>query len=376
MSTLSTLQERQREAVRVTLIGSALDLTLGVLKIAAGVLAGSFALISDGIHSMSDLVTDAFVLLMARIAHQEPDAGHPYGHRRFETLGTIIIGVALFVVAGLICYDALRRLGSEYLPVPGAAALAVTLLSIAGKEWIYRFSRRIADQLGSAMLLANAWHSRTDALSSVAVLIGIVGARLGYPWMDLLAALVVGLLIGWIAWKLLRDSLAELVDTALPAEEVEAIRAHILALTGTAGVHSLRSRRHAGKSFLDIHVEVDSKLSVSEGHYLGDRICRSLQDSFPDIADVLIHIDPELDREGPVCVLPLRREVIEALLERWRGRLEREDVERFVLHYLNDRIQVEVFLKTHLKDKDLRDELKKRLEGLEWLDSLRIYERS
>lgn len=364
----------RREAVKVTLIGAALDLALGLLKIAVGLIANSFALVSDGIHSLSDLLTDGFVLAMARIAHEEPDAEHPYGHRRFETLGTIAIAAALFVVAGVICYDSLRRLWlGEEAVVPGALALAAAALSIIGKEWIYRYTKAVALRLRSSMLLANAWHSRTDALSSIAVLIGLIGALLGFPWMDLVAAIAVGLMIAKIAWNLLAGSLRELVDTALPAEHVRAIREHILGLTGIDGVHSLRSRQHAGQTFLDIHVQVDSKISVSEGHYLGDRIIRSLKATFPDVTDVLIHIDPELDLDATSARLPLRREVTALLLDRWTGLITREDIEKLTLHYLNEKVQVEVILRSIDTDDELREKLKKKAEELDWLESLKIY---
>ncbi len=336
-----TKQEELKTAIRVTLIGSVLDLVLGVLKIAIGIASSSLALISDGIHSLSDLVTDIFVVVIARFSHAEPDKEHPYGHRRFETLGTIILGIVLFAVAGIICYDSLLRLGApDVLPVPGWAGILVAIASIGSKEWIYRYTKQVADAQNSALLLANAWHSRTDALSSIAVLIGILGARLGYPVMDVLAAVFIALMIGKIAWQLISNSLSELVDTALPAARVEALRQHAMTCEGVLDVHELRTRLHGGRIFVDLHVQVDDRVSVSEGHYLADRINASMKQAFPEITDIVIHIDPEPDT-GYVTTrldLPLRAEVEKLLHERWREALPEGAVKQVGLHYLENRV--------------------------------------
>ena len=365
---------RQSAAVRITLIGALLDLTLGILKILAGLMANSVALVSDGIHSLSDLLTDGFVLLMARISHQAPDKSHPYGHGRFETLGTMAISIALFMVAGAIFYDSIRRLGDEELLVaPGWLAFVITLISIASKEWIYQWTRRVAKRINSSMLLANAWHSRTDALSSVVVLVGLAGVWLGYPWMDLVAAMLVALMIARIAWTLIADSLKELVDTAMPEEEVEHIRSHILEHRGIKGVHDLRSRMHGSQVLLDIHVQVDSRISVSEGHYLGDHISQSLKKSFPQVSDIVIHIDPELDDDHSNPRLPLRPEVEAILLQRWQGLLSPDQLEGLTLHYLKQRIYADIYLDKSLLNKELTESLKEKSKDLEWLQSLRFY---
>lgn len=362
-------------ATRVTLIGSVLDLALGILKIMVGLWSSSFALVTDGIHSLSDLVTDAFVLIITRYSHAEPDREHPYGHRRFETLGTIALGVVLFAIAGAICFDSIRRMNQvDPLPVPGWTGLLVAALSIAGKEWIYRYTRDVAKSLNSSLLLANAWHSRTDAFSSVAVLFGILGAMIGFPVMDLLAAFIVGLMIAKIAWDLIINSLSELVDTALPEDQVQAIRAHANNLEGIRDAHELRTRRHGGRIFVDLHIQVDDRISVSEGHYLSDRASDSLKKSFPEITDVVVHIDPEMDTlTAPDLNLPLRAEVQQSLIQRWQEQLLETDIKRIDLHYLKNKVEVDVYLDRSLIDNELADKLRRLVEDLPWLRQVNFY---
>lgn len=371
---MADTSQQARESIRVTLVGALLDLVLGVLKIVVGLFANSLALVSDGIHSLSDLLTDAFVLVIARISHQQPDRTHPYGHGRFETLGTAVISIALFMVAGGICYDSIRRLNEmESLPLPGWLALLVAFLSIAGKEWIYRYTRRVARRINSPMLLANAWHSRTDALSSVVVLLGLVAARFGYPWMDLVAAIIVAMLIASIAWKLISDSLKELVDSALPEKELKRIRKAVMACNGIRGVHELRSRQHGGRVLLDVHVQVDSRISVSEGHYLGDQVSEALHTQFPEIADVLVHIDPE-HLPAPVdMTLPGRNEVERQLLDCWHEVLQPEQLRRLTLHYLGDNIELEIFIDNSIYNNELKEKLKALSRNLPWRGPMRVY---
>jgi cation diffusion facilitator family transporter len=374
--TASQSRDDIKAATRVTLIGAVLDLVLGIAKIIIGLASASFALVADGIHSLSDLVTDAFVLVMTRVSLAAPDSGHPYGHRRFETLGTIMLGIVLFAVAAVICFDSVRRLGQpDTLPVPGWTGMLVALVSIGSKEWIYRYTKRVADAQNSNLLLANAWHSRTDAFSSIAVLIGILGARLGFPVMDLLAAVVVALMIGKIAWQLLASSLSELVDAALPADRVSAIRQHALGMEGILGAHELRTRLHGGRIFVDLHVQVDDRISVSEGHYIADQLTTSLKQSFPDISDIVIHVDPEPDTgtDAPNLDLPLRMEVKKILHERWRDSLQEAALQRLELHYLEDQIDVDIYINLSLLNKELKDNLNNLVKDIPWLGKVNYY---
>ncbi|PCI73901.1 MAG: cation-efflux pump [SAR86 cluster bacterium] len=317
-------QQAKREATNVTLVGMLLDLLLGVGKIVGGVVTNSFALITDGIHSLSDAGTDIFVLIVARLAHAEPDAEHQYGHGRFETLGTIAMGIVFFITAAILLYDSFNRLRlSEPLPTPAAAGIAIALLSVATKEWIYHYTMRVAKKLNSNLLKANAWHSRTDAISSVAVLIGIVGARQGYLWMDTAAGMVVALIIAKIGWELCSDSLTELVDTAVSKHRREQFESCILSIDGIRGITELRSRSSGGKIILEVRLLVNSYISVSEGHQLGERVNKSLISRFGDVSEVLIHIDPiQHENTEDESQLPERSQVIASLKACWKNLID------------------------------------------------------
>ena len=215
----------KKDAARVTLVGMWLDLALGAIKVLGGMATASFALLSDGIHSLTDAASDIFVLVVSHFSHDAPDQEHPYGHGRFETIGTIVMGMLFFAIAAVLLYDSLLRLRSDAaLPVPGWGGLLIAGFSIASKEWIYHYTMRTAQRLNSSLLKANAWHSRTDAISSIAVMIGILGAQQGLPWLDVVAAMFVAVIIAKIGWELCFDSIKELVDTAIPEEHQTRIR--------------------------------------------------------------------------------------------------------------------------------------------------------
>jgi cation diffusion facilitator family transporter len=342
----NTLDQRYREVRRVTLVGSVVDLVLGVVKILIGVTAQSQALIADGVHSLSDLGTDFMVLFAAKHSHREADAEHPYGHGRIETVTTVALGVALTVVAIGISWDAVRRLLDPALLLhPGWPALAVAFISVASKEAIYHYTARAGRRLRSNMLLANAWHSRSDAISSIVVVVGIAGVMIGLPYLDAVAAVAVALMIAKIGWSLLWQSLQELIDTSLDTERVNAIRQTILAITGVRALHMLRTRRSGSDALVDVHILVDPALSVSEGHQIGESVRKQLMDSDDDVTDVTVHIDPEDDELASPCThLPLRDEILRRLNACWDSLQPRPEIDRVVLHYLDGRVNVDVFV--------------------------------
>ncbi len=338
--------ERYRATRNVTLVGSVLDLTLGIAKIVVGTLAHSQALIADGIHSLSDLGTDFMVLYAARHAHRKPDREHPYGHGRIETAATVALGIALVAVAAGIAWDSLRRLfDPDLLLQPGPLALTVAIISVLSKEWIYHYTMRVARRLNSNMLKANAWHSRSDAISSIVVVIGIIGVMLGYPFLDAVAAVVVALLIARIGWDLAWSSLRELIDTALDSDEVKRIRDSIMKVDGVRTLHMLRTRRSGGSAFVDVHILVDPQVSVSEGHQIGERVRRTLLADSSDVSDVTVHIDPEDDeRNSPCDHLPLREDLLAALGRAWEGMPMAARVRNVTLHYLNGKVHLDLTL--------------------------------
>ena len=374
-----TAQQQRYKAVRkVTLIGSALDFMLGVAKIMVGWFANSQALIADGIHSFSDLLTDFIVLYAAKHSHKEADEDHPYGHGRIETLATVSLGVVLVIIAIGIAYSSIQRLNDPSVLLDfGSLALLVALVSVVSKEWIYRYTMAAARRLRSDMLMANAWHSRSDAFSSIVVVIGIAGVMSGYPYLDAVAAVVVAAMIAKIGFDLVRSSTRELIDTALDPEKIKTIREHIYHVNGVRSVHMLRSRKSAGDAFVDVHIQVDPRLSVSEGHQIGDAVRRRLMHKVDEVTDVTVHIDPENDESGSPCNdLPFREKVIAELKQRW-PQLPLVAVEAVTLHYLSGEICVELdlpieILRNTTEAKHLVQELKQAVSSLSYISDVQV----
>ena len=337
---------RYQEVRKVTLVGAAVDLLLGVVKILVGVTAGSQALIADGVHSLSDLATDFLVLFAAKHSHRKADDEHPYGHGRIETVATVVLGVALVIVALGICYDAVRRLLDPALLLhPGWLALIVAAISVVSKELIYQYTARVARRLRSKMLEANAWHSRSDAISSIVVVIGVLGTMAGFPYLDALAAVAVALMVAKIGWDLLWKSLQELIDTALDPAEVEEIRKTILGVGGVRACHMLRTRHSGSDVLVDVHILVDPVLSVSEGHQIGESVRARMMQTLEDVSDVTVHIDPEDDELASPCNhLPLRDEILRRLEQQWQNIDVDMNPEQVVLHYLDGKVHVDIFL--------------------------------
>ncbi len=337
---------RYRDIRRVTLVGSAVDLTLGVLKLVFGYGANSQALIADGIHSLSDLATDFMVLFAAKHGCRDADETHPYGHGRFETVATVALGIALIVVAVGIAWDAIERLFKpEELLQPGIWALVIAGVSVFSKEWIYHYTMRVAKRLKSSMLIANAWHSRSDAISSIVVVIGVAGTMAGLEYLDAIAAVLVGAMVAKIGLDLAWQSVHELVDTALDPERVELIRREILGVGGVRELHMLRTRMMGGDALVDVHVIVDPKLSVSEGHYIGEKVRQHLIDEVEEVNDVMVHVDPENDEKmKPSLGLPSRNWVRTQLEQRWNELPIAKKIERISLHYLDGKLDIELCL--------------------------------
>lgn len=374
--------EKSREALRVTWVGAGVDGVLGAVKIAAGWVFHSQALIADGIHSLSDLLTDFLVLALVKVSAAEADAEHPYGHARFETLGTVFLGFVLIAVAGAIAYQsgvdllaAARGSAVAAETIPDWPALAVALVSLVAKEWIFRYTRRVARRVESDLLTANAWHSRSDAWSSLVVFVGVGGAMVGFAWLDDLAAVAVACFIAAIGWKLSHKALRELVDTAVDPAELRAFTAAAMRVEGIRGVHSFKSRRFGAKIFLELHLQVAPYLSVSESHHLGDRVMMKLLREFDSIGHIIFHIDTEHDDDPRgAAKLPLRAEV-EARVD---DALRAAGVERkhIALHYLHEKIEVEVFLSGELEAAErpaLQDGLHRELARFDWFRRVAVW---
>jgi len=274
---------------RVTLVGAVINLLLSVGKIVGGIVGQSQALIADGVHSLSDLLSDALVLFASRWGSLEADHNHPYGHERIETLATLGVGLLLLAVgAGFLIDSVGRLLNPERLWTPGWLAFGIAVLSVLTKEGLYHYTVRVARQTGSSLLRANAWHHRSDAFSSVVVIIGIGGALAGLLWLDAVAAAIVGVMLGWVGWRLLGEAATELVDTGLSGRELDALAETIDAVDGVRGHGRLRSRRMGGRIFVDVRVLVDGQLTVREGHKIAEQVRLRVIDQLPGNADVVV----------------------------------------------------------------------------------------
>lgn len=338
--------ERYKETRKVTIVGSIIDLALGIAKIVAGYIGNSQALIADGIHSFSDLATDFLVLFAVKHGSREADDKHPYGHGRIETLTTVILGVALIAVSIGIAYDAvLRMMHPELLMHPGWLALVVAAISILAKEGIYHYTLRAADKYNSNLLRANAWHSRSDAISSIIVVIGILGSMAGFDYLDAIAAIGVGIMVAKIGIELAWESTKELIDTAMDPEEIEQIHNAIKSVEDVEALHMLRTRRMGSDGLVDVHILVDPKISVSEGHRISDAVRAQIIRNVEAVSDVMVHIDPEDDEKvAPSHGLPLRSDILTTLRKRWENIEGAQFIEKTVLHYLDGKIHVELLL--------------------------------
>ncbi len=331
---------------RVTLVSVAWNLLLTVAQIIIGITGHSQALVADGMHTLSDFITDFMVLFALKHARKDADEEHPYGHARFETAVTMILGIMLVVVgAGIAINAGIRLTTAQTFVVPSPMTLLIAVITLVAKEALYRYTMSVANRYGSNMLRANAWHHRSDALSSLIVAAGIGGSLLGFAYLDSAAALVVALMVAKVGIDLAWQSLRELVDTGLSHDDLESIRQAILSISGVKALHLLRTRRVGGQALADVHIIVDDHVSVSEGHQISEAVRTRLISEIAPLADVMVHIDTEEDVDGPSCAdLPLRDEVERRLENYFRDIPEARQIEHTTLHYLNGRIDIELRL--------------------------------
>jgi|ETNmetMinimDraft_8_1059916.scaffolds.fasta_scaffold01889_5 cation diffusion facilitator family transporter len=349
-----------------TLVAALVNIFLAVMKVSAGVLGQSSALIADGIHSLADLLSDAVVLVAIKLGSKRPDQDHPYGHARFETIATVVLGCGLIVVAAGISWDAVSRiLGDGTLLIPDQLTLYIAGISIFCKEWLFHFTKKVAQKTRSKLLLANAWHHRSDAISSIIVLIGIAAMLLGYGYADAIAAVLVSLMIAKIGVSLIMESLKELVDTAISDDELDALRQAISVVDGVINIHLIRTRRMGEDIYVDLHIQVDSYISVSEGHMIADTVRNQLLVKFDNIVDVLVHTDPEDDeqKESVDDWLPSRKELINGIRDCLGDYYSL--VDDIKIHYINGAVELEViFLLSPLEHDLVVDNCKKHCEKI------------
>ena len=283
-----------RQIKSITYIGIAVNIALSVIKVVIGSLAGSLALLADGVHSLSDVATDAAVLLGLRLGSKEPDQSHPYGHGRAETFSAGLIALVLILVGGVMIYYATMAIARDVVTVPRLAVLIAAIVSIAAKEWLYRATQKIAIQSHSPALYANAWHHRSDAFSSVAVVIGFITLEFGFGHGDQVAAIAVGLMIIWVGVRVVSDSLRELTEGAVDSDTIERIRDVINADSSIRQWHKLRTRTVGREVFLDLHILVDPDLNVAAAHEIAESLENALDEQIARPVNITVHIEPDI----------------------------------------------------------------------------------
>lgn len=291
--------EREKQIYRITLIGSAGNALLVVFKFVAGIIGHSAAMVADAVHSLSDFITDIIVLIFVSISAKPQDTSHDYGHGKFETLATLFISLALVGAAIGIIVSGARKLAAWLngadLEAPGSLALWAAVISILMKEWMFRFTARKGRELESSALTANAWHHRSDALSSIGAAVGIGGAvLLGGRWtvLDPLASIVVGAMLVKVAWEIMRPSVGELTDESLPEKTEEEILTIFHSFSNISEPHNLRTRRIGNRVAIEAHIRMDGNMTLQQAHDITSRIEGALKERFGNGTIVTLHMEP------------------------------------------------------------------------------------
>lgn len=336
------MTSRYKQARFVTIISIICNIILSITKCLGGIIYQSQALLADGIHSISDLVTDALVIVGSKYGSASADKNHPYGHQRFETAATLFLALLLILAGAGIIWEALEKFLDGKFIIPLWEAIPVAILSLIVKEALYHYTKHVARKISSKLLLANAWHHRSDAASSLVVIIGIIASMMGWTIGDALSAIVIGSLIIKMGWTYGWKSVVELVDTAVSEQMQTKIHKLIEDVNGIEKIHNLRSRYMGEDIFIDVHIQLNSHISISEGHYIAQGVSNTLHSAITKIKDITVHVDPEDDEiSNPSCNLANRQEIDIILakhcLVNW---------EFYNIHYLDGLINIDIYFKT------------------------------
>ena len=285
----------EKTAVKVSLVSIIGNVVLSLFKLAAGVIAHSGAMISDAVHSASDVLSSIIVIVGVKWAAKDSDKDHPYGHERFECVAAIVLAVILLISGLFIGYQAVEQLAAgniQNIAVPGVLALIAAVGSIVSKEAMYWYTRFYAKQHNSGALMADAWHHRSDALSSVGALVGILGARMGYPVMDTAASLVICVFIIKAAYDIFRDAVSKMVDRSCSEEVEQAMHQCAAAQEGVLGVDLIQTRVFGNRIYVDIEICADGNLTLTEGHAIAQRVHDAVEEGFPEVKHIMVHANP------------------------------------------------------------------------------------
>ncbi|MCR4885558.1 MAG: cation diffusion facilitator family transporter [Clostridiales bacterium] len=291
------MENSSRIAFRVSRISIYLNAALSAVKLLAGLLARSGAMVSDAVHSISDVFSTFIVMIGVHLSGKESDREHPYGHERMECVAAIVLAGVLLATGLMIGYQGVEKiLRPEELQAPGILALIAAVLSIGVKEGMYRYTRKAARQIDSDALMADAWHHRSDALSSVGALIGIGGARLGLPILDPIASLVICLFIAKAAYEIFRDAVNKMVDESADEETEAALRACALAHPGVKGIDRLLTRKFGSKMYVEMEISVDGEMTLTAAHDIAEGVHNDIERQFSKVKHIMIHVNPAQER--------------------------------------------------------------------------------
>ncbi len=351
--------DRYWQAKKITLIGALVNALLGLIKLIGGIFFHSHALAADGVHSFSDLFTDVMVLVASKYGSQDADASHPYGHQRIETAATLMVALLLILAGAGIAWDSIDEIIHKTHTIPGLITLPIIALSILANEGLFHYTQRVGKRIRSDLIIANAWHHRSDAAASIVVLTGLIGSLVGYAFLDALAAVIVGLMVIKMGLTYGWNSVKELVDTAVEPHIITNIEKIIAKVDGVQKIHQLRTRSMGPDIFIDVHVLVSPFISVSEGHFIAQHVHHALTSTLEHVKDVTVHVDPEDDEIcSPSLHLPSRGIIEERLLEAWRQ--EYPFILSSMLHYLDGTLTIDLLCEQNF---DQWDGLSKRIQN-------------
>ena len=294
----------EKTAVKVSVVSIVGNIALSLLKLLAGIFAHSGAMISDAVHSASDVFSSIVVIIGVKLSARDSDDDHPYGHERLECVAAIILAMVLLVTGLFIGYKAVVNIISgnyENLAVPGVLAIVAAVVSIVAKEAMFRYTKHYAKKLDSGALMADAWHHRSDALSSVGALIGVVGARMGFPVLDSVASLIICVFIAKAAFDIFRDATDKMVDHSCDKETEDELWECVMSQEGVIGVDLLNTRLFGNKIYVDIEIAVDGDLTLREGHAIAERIHSTIEQSFPKVKHIMVHVNPSGEEKPPAA---------------------------------------------------------------------------
>jgi cation diffusion facilitator family transporter len=359
-------------------VGAIANLCLSLIKFIGGIFGNSIALVADAFHSLSDVITDIVVYFSYGFGQLPPDQDHPYGHGRAETIGTTVVGL-LIVFTGLgIAYESWETISDPLKKAPGWVAASTACLSIVINEGLYHYTLKIGKASKSPSLIANAWHHRTDAISSFAAFIGILGAWNGIAMMDPLAGGLVGLMVCKVGYDLFRDGFRDLMDTALSEEHEKKIFSIFNEIPEVIHFHNLRSRTIGGEILIDVHILVDPEMTVTEGHGIAEVVRRNVVKAFDNVQDVLVHVDGEHDAEVESLYPFKRKELIEITKPIFENIHGVKSAPGIRTHYIKGKILLDVFLQMEgnqeIEEIQKRiNEIKSQLEETPQIDRARIF---